>query len=95
MRRYGLSSHAFILLMSLPANWNGEVLLKDFRSEEGIEAAPLAWADTMHLARAHNLSSYDAAYLELAIRLGLPLAAQDGKLKTAAEAVGVPLFEVI
>jgi predicted nucleic acid-binding protein len=52
-----------------------------------------AWADTMHLARAHNLSSYDAAYLELAIRLGLPLAALDGKLKTAAGAVGVPLFE--
>ena len=53
-----------------------------------------AWADTMHLARAHNLSSYDAAYLELAIRLGLPLATLDGKLKTAAGAVGVPLFEV-
>ena len=52
-----------------------------------------AWADTMHLARAHNLSSYDAAYLELAIRLGLPLAALDGKLKTAAGAMGVPPFE--
>ncbi|MGA8349295.1 MAG: type II toxin-antitoxin system VapC family toxin [Isosphaeraceae bacterium] len=52
-----------------------------------------AWADTMHLARAHNLSSYDAAYLELAIRLGLPLAALDGKLKTAAGAMGVPLFQ--
>ena len=48
----------------------------------------------MHLARAHNLSSYDASYLELAIRLGLPLAAQDGKLKTAAQATGVPLFQV-
>src|SRR5262249_36415862 len=42
-----------------------------------------AWGDTMHLARAHKLSSYDASYLELAIRLGLPLTAQDGKLKTA------------
>jgi predicted nucleic acid-binding protein len=58
------------------------------------ETVAHAWADTMHLARTHNLSSYDASYLELAIRLGLPLAAQDGKLKTAAEAVGVPLFEV-
>ncbi len=53
-----------------------------------------AWSDTMHLARAHNLSSYDASYLELAIRLGLPLAAQDGKLKTAAQAMGVPLFTI-
>ena len=36
-----------------------------------------------HLARAHNLSAYDAAYLELAIRRGLPLACLDGKLKAA------------
>jgi predicted nucleic acid-binding protein len=57
------------------------------------EAVAHAWADTMHLARAQNLSCYDAAYLELAIRRGLPLASLDGKLKTAAEAVGVPLFE--
>src|SRR5947209_90177 len=34
------------------------------------ETAAHAWADTMHLARAHTLSAYDAAYLELAIRLG-------------------------
>jgi predicted nucleic acid-binding protein len=52
-----------------------------------------AWSDTMHLARAHNLSAYDAAYLELAIRVGLPLAALDGRLKTAAQAMGVPLFD--
>jgi len=58
------------------------------------ETVAHAWADTMHLARAHNLSSYDASYLELAIRLGLPLAAQDGKLKTAAKTVGVPFLEV-
>jgi predicted nucleic acid-binding protein len=56
------------------------------------ETAARAWADTMHLARAHNLSAYDATYLELAIRLGLPLACLDGKLKTAAQAVGVPLY---
>jgi predicted nucleic acid-binding protein len=48
----------------------------------------------MHLARAHNLSSYDASYLELAMRLGLPLATLDDKLKTAAKAVGVSLFAV-
>ena len=51
-----------------------------------------AWSDTMHLARAHTLSAYDAAYLELAIRLGLPLACLDGRLKTAAAASGVVLF---
>jgi predicted nucleic acid-binding protein len=51
-----------------------------------------AFADTIHLARAHNLSAYDAAYLELAIRRGLPLATLDDKLKTAAQAVGVKLY---
>jgi predicted nucleic acid-binding protein len=53
-----------------------------------------AWSDTLNLARGHNLSAYDAAYLELAIRQCLPLATIDGKLRTAAEAVGVTLLEV-
>ncbi len=56
------------------------------------ETAARAWAETMHLARAHNLSAYDATYLEVAIRRGLPLACLDGKLKAAAGAVGVPLY---
>ena len=51
-----------------------------------------AFDDTMHLARAHPLSAYDASYLELAMRRGLPLACLDGKLKAAATAVGVPLL---
>jgi predicted nucleic acid-binding protein len=58
------------------------------------ETASRAWADTMHLARAHGLSVYDATYLELAMRRGLPLACLDGKLRTAATAVGVPLYDV-
>jgi predicted nucleic acid-binding protein len=58
------------------------------------DTAARVWADTMHLARAHTLSAYDATYLELAVRLGLPLACLDGKLKTAATAMGVPLFTV-
>lgn len=53
-----------------------------------------AWSDTLSLARGHNLTAYDAAYLELAIRRGLPLATIDGKLRTAAQAVGVALLEV-
>ncbi len=58
------------------------------------ETVARAWVETMHLARAHNLSAYDASYLELAVRLGLPLACLDGKLKAAAMAVGVPLYSV-
>lgn len=48
--------------------------------------------DILALARARKLTTYDAAYLELAIRLGLPLATLDAKLRTAAENVGVELF---
>ena len=43
------------------------------------------------LATRYNLSSYDAAYLELAMRHGLPLASKDGKLREAAVNAGVPL----
>jgi predicted nucleic acid-binding protein len=45
------------------------------------------------LARTHNLSAYDAAYLELAVRRGLPLATLDDKLKTAATRIGVAAFK--
>ncbi|WP_026012196.1 type II toxin-antitoxin system VapC family toxin [Singulisphaera acidiphila] len=51
-----------------------------------------AWNSTLSLAREQNLTAYDAAYLELAMRRGLPLATLDDKLKAAATAVGVPLF---
>lgn len=43
------------------------------------------------LAMRHELSSYDAAYLELAMRHGLPMATQDADLKRAAVAAGVDL----
>lgn len=53
-----------------------------------------AFGNTLSLAREHNLSAYDAAYLELALRRGLPLATLDDKLKAAAQAVGVILHVV-
>lgn len=48
---------------------------------------------TYRLARSRNLSSYDAAYLELAIRLALPLATLDKELRRAAKSEGVELFD--
>jgi predicted nucleic acid-binding protein len=53
-----------------------------------------AFTDTVALGRTHNLSAYDAAYLELATRRGLPLASLDDKLKAAARATGVTLYAV-
>ena len=43
----------------------------------------------MSLARAHNLSFYDAVYLELALRRGAALATLDGRLARAAADEGV------
>ncbi|MDZ5645967.1 type II toxin-antitoxin system VapC family toxin [Nitrospirillum sp. BR 11828] len=45
----------------------------------------------MRLARQHRLTAYDAAYLELAQRLVLPLATLDDALASAARREGVPL----
>ncbi|MFP5411234.1 MAG: type II toxin-antitoxin system VapC family toxin, partial [Gammaproteobacteria bacterium] len=41
------------------------------------------------LAAQYGLSAYDATYLELALRRGLPLACWDGGLKAAAERAGL------
>jgi len=46
----------------------------------------------MALARAYKLSSYDAAYLELAIREGLPLATLDKDLAKAAKKADVTIY---
>jgi predicted nucleic acid-binding protein len=47
---------------------------------------------TIGLARQHGLSVYDAAYLELAMRLGLPLASKDETLRKVAQAVGLSIL---
>ena len=44
------------------------------------------------LAGRHTLSAYDAAYLDLAKRLGLPLATNDRRLAAAAEAEGIAVL---
>lgn len=50
-----------------------------------------AWQKTLDLALQHGLSTYDAAYLELALRRGLPLATLDRELIVAARTCGVTL----
>jgi predicted nucleic acid-binding protein len=55
------------------------------------ETMSLAWAKTLDLAQQHDLSTYDAAYLELALRRQLPLATPDRPLIAAAQRAGVPL----
>ena len=56
-----------------------------------LATAENAFNDTLTLARSHRLTPYDAAYLELAMRLSVPLATLDKDLRRAAEQAGVAL----
>ena len=49
--------------------------------------------EILSLARERGISTYDASYLDLAMRNGLPIATQDSGLKKAALACGVPIFK--
>ena len=49
--------------------------------------------EVVALAREQKLSTYDASYLDLAMRRGLPLATKDSALAQAARRCGIPLFE--
>ena len=51
-----------------------------------------AWGATLHLATRHQLTLYDAAYLELALRRNLPLATLDQDLRRAAVSEKVRLL---
>ena len=53
--------------------------------------AERTWTATAPLAERHGLTAYDAAYLELALRLALPLASTDAALVAAAREEGVGL----
>jgi predicted nucleic acid-binding protein len=51
-----------------------------------------AWRTTYAIAERHGLTVYDAAYLELAMRLGARLASRDSKLTRAARQEGLMVF---
>ena len=55
----------------------------------GIDTHTPGPSELLALALRYDLSSYDAAYLELALRLQVPIATKDLPLKAAAEAAGV------
>ena len=57
------------------------------------EAPSLAFARILDLAREGRLTVYDAAYLELAMRLGVPLATKDRALSDAAVRLGVAVLD--
>jgi predicted nucleic acid-binding protein len=54
--------------------------------EVDLETRTRAWREIASLAERHRLTLYDAAYLELGLRRGLPLATFDVALRRAATA---------
>jgi len=69
-------------------------LLDKLAIESDPETERYATSATLTLGRKHQLTSYDAAYLELSIRRGLPLATLDSQLRKAARAEGISLLPV-
>ncbi|HAB19940.1 MAG TPA: type II toxin-antitoxin system VapC family toxin [Verrucomicrobiota bacterium] len=66
--------------------------LKSLPIEVDETALEEAWSATHLLAHKHKLTSYDAAYLEMAIRHGLALGSLDVELRSAAKVEQVPLL---
>ncbi len=56
------------------------------------ETTHRAWRETLTLAKAEGLTAYDACYLELALRHGLPLATKDEALARAARRAGLKVL---
>ncbi len=88
--------------------WNGErrrrisagdaadfiATLEDLAVVMDTETSRRAWSDTYALAREEKLTTYDAAYLELALRLQATLVSKDADLLRAAKRRGVPTISV-
>ena len=76
---------AFCGCSTIGALFGPEIAKKSVRGLRAIGAIVL-------LGREHGLSSYDTAYLELAMRESVPLASLDRSLRLAAEGSGVSLL---
>ena len=63
--------------------------LADLRVQVDDETPARGWRDTVLLARSYGLTTYDAAYLELAARRDAPLVTTDTGLIRAAGELGV------
>lgn len=74
------SGHFIALLSQLPI----EVEAMD---------ADIVFQETLSIARQYGLSSYDASYLDLAIRKGLPIATLDKAIIRAAKAIEITLVQ--
>lgn len=66
-------------------------LLSSLPIEIEVEEIRATLAAVIPIARDHGLSAYDAAYVDLAARRGVPLATLDDRLRAGAVAAGVAI----
>jgi predicted nucleic acid-binding protein len=71
---------------------NGLAALAGYPINVDPETPPAAWTRTMQLTFVHKLTVYDAAYVELALRLELPLLCDDADMAMAAADLGIELL---
>ncbi|GIV15449.1 MAG: ribonuclease VapC [Armatimonadota bacterium] len=67
-------------------------LLQQLPITVSVVSATTVFDEVLRVARQHQLSTYDASYLQLAIQMRLPLATQDTPLRQAMQQCGVPIF---
>jgi predicted nucleic acid-binding protein len=67
--------------------------LGEFAIRVDTQGIDRALTEVRFLAEQYQLTSYDAAYLELAMRTGVPLATLDEQLRQAALAAGVSVVQ--
>ena len=67
-----------------------EIIAKSTRLKINIHTEPVPMQSLLTVSRHQDLAAYDASFIELAQRLGLPLAAKDKVLLAAARRAGVP-----
>ena len=66
--------------------------LSKINIEVDSESPERAFEHILPLCRSHQLTSYDAMYLDLAVRRQLPLASLDEPLRKAAKKLGIKLL---
>ena len=82
-RRQRIKQAAAVQFLALL--WQLPILVENERPERLL-------GEVLALAREQSISTYDASYLHLAMRRGLPLATTDDQLRQAAGRAGVALF---
>lgn len=68
-------------------------VVKKLKIGEDISSQEHVFSRVLPMAAYHGLTTYDAAYLELAARYCIPLATLDKKLRAAAQMQGVSIFD--